>query len=47
MALEWTHEFSITPWLSVQPDIQYIIKPSGTSTIPDALVLGGEIAINF
>ena len=47
MVLEWTHEFVITPWLSVQPDVQYIIKPSGTSTIPDALVLGAEIAINF
>jgi len=47
MVLEWTHEFVITPWLSVQPDVQYIIKPSGTSTIPNALVLGAELAINF
>lgn len=47
MVLEWTHKFVITPWLSVQPDLQYIIKPSGTSTIPDTLVLGAEIAINF
>lgn len=47
MVLEWTYEIAITPWLNVQPDIQYIIKPSGTSTIPDALVLGAEIAINF
>ncbi len=47
MVLEWTYLFAVTPWLSVQPDVQYIIKPSGTSTIPDALVLGAEIAINF
>jgi porin len=47
MVLEWTHEIAIAPWLSVQPDVQYIIKPSGTSSIPDALVLGAEIAINF
>lgn len=47
MVLEWTYLFAVTPWLSVQPDVQYIIKPSGTSTIPDTLVLGAEIAINF
>jgi carbohydrate-selective porin OprB len=45
--LEWTHEFVITPWLSVQPDVQYIIKPSGMCTIPNALVLGVALAINF
>jgi porin len=47
MVLEWTHEIAIAPWFTVQPDVQYIIKPSGTSSIPDALVLGAEIAINF
>lgn len=47
MVLEWAHEIALAPWLKLVPDVQYIIKPSGTSNIPDALVLGAEIAINF
>jgi len=30
-----------------QPDLQYIIRPSGTGQIPDALVLGAEVGVNF
>jgi porin len=33
--------------LFVQPDLQYIIRPGGTGRIPDALVLGAQIAVNF
>jgi len=33
--------------LFVQPDLQYVIRPSGTGHIPDALVLGAQIAVNF
>jgi hypothetical protein len=28
------------PWLTCQPDVRYIIKPSGTGMVPDAVVLG-------
>jgi porin len=31
----------------VQPDIQYIIQPGGTSHIKNALVLGAQFGINF
>jgi porin len=47
MVLEWTYEVAIAPWLTVQPDIQYIIKPSGMSHIANALVGGFHIAISF
>jgi porin len=47
MMLELTYEFALTPWLTVQPDAQYIIAPSGTSDIPDALVLGLQVSVNF
>lgn len=30
-----------------QPDIQYVIKPGGTGNIQNALVLGGQIGVNF
>jgi porin len=33
--------------LFFQPDLQYIILPSGTGRIPDALVLGAQVAVNF
>ena len=31
----------------IQPDLQYIIQPGGTSHIENALVLGTQIGINF
>jgi porin len=47
MVLEWTYEVAIAPWLTLQPDMQYIIKPSGMSQIANALVGGMQITINF
>ena len=47
MVLEWTYEVAIAPWLTLQPDLQYIIQPSGMSHIANALVGGMQIAINF
>jgi len=47
MMLELTYQIELFPHLIVQPDAQYIIQPGGTGDIPDALVLGMQIAINF
>jgi porin len=47
LALEWTYMIQVTPWLQVQPDIQYIINPGGTGRIKDALVVGFQLALNF
>ena len=47
MVLEWSYIIQLGPWLKVQPDVQYVIKPGGTGDIPDALVLGTQIAVNF
>jgi porin len=33
--------------LYLQPDLQYISRPGGTGRIPDALVLGAQVAVNF
>ena len=33
--------------LYVQPDLQYVFRPGGTGRIPDALVLGTQVAVNF
>jgi carbohydrate-selective porin OprB len=37
----------VTSWLSVTPDIQYVIKPGGSSGIPNALVIGAQLAVTF
>jgi porin len=47
MVLEWTYQMALAPWLTLQPDVQYIIQPSGMSDIPNALVIGMQPAINF
>jgi len=47
MALELTHMFVITPWLSVHPDLQFIVHPGGTGDTPNAFVLGMELIINL
>jgi porin len=33
--------------LYFQPDLQYVFRPGGTDRIPDALVLGAQVAVNF
>jgi porin len=33
--------------LYIQPDLQYVFRPGGTGQIPDALVLGAQVAVNF
>jgi porin len=47
MALEWGYAIQLTPWLKVQPDIQYIIRPGGTGRVPNALILGFEFGVVF
>ncbi|MBX3026888.1 carbohydrate porin [bacterium] len=47
MVLELSYILQLTPWLQLQPDIQYVIEPGGTGDIPNALVLGAQIAINI
>lgn len=41
------HVFQINSWLSIQPDIQYIINPGGTGTIQNAWILGGQLTVSF
>jgi len=47
VTLEWTYAIAVAPWLTVQPDVQYVIRPSGQSGIPNALVVGVQIAVSF
>ena len=45
--IEANYQVTLTSWLSITPDIQYVIRPSGSSAIRNALVLGMQVAISF
>ena len=45
--LETTYQVNLTPWLSVQPDLQFIIHPGGSPRNDDALVIGARTVVTF
>jgi porin len=47
MVLESTYQAQITKWLSIHPNVQFIIHPGGTQDLDNALVVGGRVSINF
>jgi porin len=54
-ALELSYQMQVTPWWTIQPDIQYIIRPGGGDPHPDdatkrvgnAFLIGVRSAIQF
>ncbi|HLB34462.1 MAG: hypothetical protein A3F67_05265 [Verrucomicrobia bacterium RIFCSPHIGHO2_12_FULL_41_10] len=47
MVLETTYVAQITPWLTIQPDLQYIIHPGGAQSLNNALILGIRTTLLF
>jgi porin len=47
IALELAYTLKLTPWMTIQPDLQGVIRPSGTGDIPSALVMGFSTEIVF
>ena len=47
VALELTYRAPITPWLAIQPDVQYIINPGTDPSIGNALVVGARLEFSF
>jgi porin len=45
--LEIDYGARITPWLLLQPNLQYVINPGGAGTIPNSLVLGLHTDLTF
>ena len=45
--LEWMYKIQITPFLNIQPDVQYVINPGGRGDIKDALVLGFQLGLSM
>ncbi len=44
---EATYQVNLTPWLQIQPDLQYIVHPGGSAQFDDALVLGVRSVVIF
>lgn len=47
MVFEWAYQIQVNPWLTVQPDVQYILNPGATKTIQNAWVLGAIVSVSF
>jgi porin len=47
MALEVTYQCQLTPWLTIQPDLQFIISPGATRDFNNALVVGVRASVVF
>ncbi len=45
--IELTYRTAVAPWLTVQPDLQYVIDPGGVRGRRDALVAGIRTEIGF
>ncbi len=44
---EVTYQANLAPWLSVQPDLQYLVHPGGSPRYGNAFVLGVRTVISF
>lgn len=47
LILEWTYAIAVARWLTVQPDLQYVINPGGRSSVGSAVVVGAQLAVEF
>jgi porin len=45
--IELNYGIQAGPWLSFRPNIQYIIRPGATGTLPNATVLGLQTVVTF
>jgi porin len=45
--IELNHKFLVGMGISIQPDVQYIVRPGATDAISDALAVGAKVSIDF
>jgi len=45
--LEATYSYVLFDWLTVQPDVQYVLSPGADPAIDDALVVGSRISLTL
>jgi porin len=44
---EATYKIALSPWWSLQPDFQYVLHPGGSTSIPNATVVGVRLDLLF
>ena len=46
-SVEFTYLLQVTPWISFQPDFQYVLQPSADSTVDNAFYIGLRTSVSF
>ena len=47
MVIEATYKAQLTPWWTLQPDLQIIVTPGGERNCANAIVVGLRTAVSF
>ena len=47
LVFEWTYTIALAGWLTVQPDVQYVVNPKGRTSVGNAVVIGAQLAVEF
>lgn len=47
LVIEATHRIKLTEWLSVQPDVQYVVNPGLDRSLKDAVAVGLRLSASF
>jgi porin len=47
IGFEGTYIFQVTPWLGIQPDVQFIVHPGGSGDIHNAFVAGMQLSVDI
>lgn len=45
--VEVDYSAQVAPWFAIRPNLQYVINPGGTGTIPNAFVIGLYTSVTF
>ena len=45
--VELTYKIAFAPWWSLQPDVQYVVHPGGSTATPNAVVVGLRLDLLF
>jgi porin len=47
LVMEASYAIAVNEWMTVTPDVQFIVNPGGAGNVPDALVLGVVVGLSF
>ncbi len=47
LVLEWSYQIQLNLWLTLQPDLQFIVNPGATGALANAWVLGAIVSVSF